>query len=208
MPRITRLSAQKKHPHRYNCFLDNDERITITDDMIIRFHLASGSELSDAELQRLRNEADRVFTREKALELLSLRDHAAGELRTKLLQKGYKKEHIPGVIRELQEKKYINDSRFADMYAAELIDKKHEGPAKVKERLIRRGVPAETIRGIMADYDDARQIANCRYHYEKKFPTLRGGDPVSDKQKMIRFLQGKGFGWQVISAVLEEDYEE
>jgi len=205
MPRITRLTAQKKHPHRYNCFLDNDERITITDDMIIRFHLASGSELSETELQRLRDEADLVFTREKALELLSLREHAAGELMTKLLQKGYKKKHIQDVINYLRGKNYLNDTRFADMYAAELIDKKHEGPAKVKERLIRRGIPAETIRDIMANYDKARQFANCRYHYEKKIGSLTGTEPDAIRQKMIRFLQGKGFGWQIILAVLEEN---
>jgi regulatory protein len=205
MPRITRLTAQKKHPHRYNCFLDNDERITITDDMIIRFHLASGSELSETELQRLHDEADLVFTREKALELLSLREHAAGELMTKLLQKGYKKKQIQEVINYLREKNYLNDARFAGMYAAELIDRKHEGPAKVKERLIRRGVPAETIRDIMADYDASQQLANCRYHYEKKIGSLTGSEPDVIKQKMIRFLQGKGFGWQIISAVLEEN---
>ncbi|MFO7841491.1 MAG: RecX family transcriptional regulator [Fidelibacterota bacterium] len=202
MPEILRITQQKKHPDRYNLFLDNDERISITADMIIKYRLSPGILLNDKELRELKKTADIVFTREKAIELLSLRDHGSGELKVKLLQKGYDKDIIAKVIRDLLARDYLNDRRFAEMFANELIRVKHLGPYKVKEKLFQRGVRADIISQLLADYDNTEQVQNCRYHFEKKHKRLIEEDPEKRKQKIIRFLQGKGFGWNSISKII------
>ncbi|MCK4813319.1 MAG: RecX family transcriptional regulator [Candidatus Marinimicrobia bacterium] len=205
MPIVLRLSQQKKHPHRYNCFLDNDERITITDDMIIQFHLSSGASLSEEDILRIKKIADSVFTREKAFELLSLREHAAGELISKLLQKGYKKEAIYKVINYLKERNYINDVRFASMYSEELIKRRRYGPIKIREKLFQRGISSNIIKKILSNINTIEQIENCRFHYEKKHRQLQNSDSDKTQQKIIRFLRGKGFTWDIISQVIGKD---
>jgi regulatory protein len=207
MPTVLRITQQKKHPHRYNLFLDNEERISITDDMILKYHLSTGVELDGAQLDRIMRDADRVFTREKALELLALRDHAGGELRTKLLQKGYDKHIIPEVIAYLESKGYLDDRRFAESYAGELTGVKRLGSRKVREKLFQRGVDSGVIREVLDSFDAEREAENCRYHYRKKKRTLPGKDEKKEQQKLIRFLQGKGFGWNVIARVMGEDRE-
>ncbi len=202
MPSVLRITQQKRHPNRYNLFLDNDERISVTDDLLIKYQLSSGVSLSDAQLRDMKHAADIVFTREKAIELLSLRDHGSGELKVKLLQKGYDKAVIENVIASLRSRDYLNDRRFAETYAAELIRLKRLGPRKVKEKLFRRGVGADIIHRVLLDYDPEQQLENCRYHFEKKDRQLAEEDPVKRKQKLIRFLQGKGFGWNSISKIL------
>ena len=203
MPTVIRLTQQKNHSNRYNCFLENDERISITDDLIFKFDLSSGKDLSEEELTKLKSEADKAFTREKALELLSLREHGSGELRTKLLQKGYEKAHIAEVIEYLKEKNYLNDERFADLYSQELIQRKQLGPMKVKEKLFHRGIASQVINSILLNYDRDIQIENCRYHVEKKYKSKTIFETREEKAKAIRFLQGKGFSWDVIKAVMD-----
>ena len=202
MPAVIRLTQQKNHSNRYNCFLDNDERISITDDIIFKFDLSKGKELSEGELIELKSAADKAFTREKALELLSLREHGSGELRTKLLQKGYEKAHIAEVIDYLKEKNYLNDERFADLYSEELIRRKQFGPMKVKEKLFQRGMSSSLIQNILSNYDRETQIKNCRYHFQKKYRSNTSIETREDKAKAIRYLQGKGFGWDVINSVI------
>lgn len=202
MPAVVRLTQQKNHSNRYNLFLDNDERISITDDLILKFNISSGREFSDEEFKLLKDAADVAFTREKALELLSLREHGSGELRTKLLQKGYQKAAIAEVIDYLKEKNYLNDGRFADLYSQELIQRKKLGPAKLKEKLYQRGIRTDIIQMIMTDYDRETQIENCRFHFEKKFKSHTSFETREEKAKAVRFLQGKGFTWDVIADIL------
>jgi len=203
MPAVIRLTQQKKHPNRYNCFLDNDERISITDDLIFKFKLSSGKDLSEEDIIKLKAEADRAFTREKALELLSMREHGSGELRTKLLQKGYDKNIIPEVINYLKDKNYLNDERFAELYSQELIQRKQLGPMKVKEKLFQRGIASQVINSILLNYDRDIQIENCYFHFTKKFKAKTTFDTREEKAKAIRYLQGKGFAWDVISEVVK-----
>lgn len=204
MPAVLRLTQQKNHSNRFNLFLDNDERISITDDLIFKFDLSAGKVLSDKEMSKLRNAADLAFTREKALELLSLREHGSGELRTKLLQKGYQKAAIADVIDYLKKKNYLNDERFANLFSDELIHRKHVGPAKLKEKLFQRGVPTDVIRTIMTNYDMDIQLENCRFHFDKKFKSRSSFETREVKAKAIRFLQGKGFSWDVINVVIND----
>ncbi len=179
-------------------FLDNEERISVTDDLILDFSLSSNIELDDETLDELRKAADFAFTREKALELLSLRDHASGELRTKLFQKGYQKDAIAAAIDYLREKNYVNDTRFAELFSQELIQRKQLGPMKVKEKLFQRGVSTDIINDILSNYDHEKQLENCRYHFQKKFKSKRLLESKEERSKAIRYLQGKGFGWDVI----------
>ncbi|MEA2076408.1 MAG: regulatory protein RecX [Candidatus Marinimicrobia bacterium] len=202
MPAVLRLTQQKNHSNRYNCFFDNDERISITDDLIFKFDLSSGKELTEEELIKLKSEADRAFTREKALELLSLREHGSGELRTKLLQKGYEKAIIAEVIDYLKDKNYLNDERFAELYSQELIQKKQFGPMKVREKLFQRGISSSVIQNILVNYDHKTQVKNCLYHFKKKFKSNTSFETKEEKAKAIRYLQGKGFGWDIISEVI------
>ena len=204
MPAVVRLTQQKNHSNRYNLFLDNDERISITDDLIFKFDISSGKEFSEDELQELKTAADLAFTREKALELLSLREHGSGELRTKLFRKGYQKAAIAEVIEYLKEKNYLNDERFAELYSNELINKKRIGPAKLKEKLFQRGVMGDITQSIILNYDHETQVENCRYHFEKKYKNHSTFETREQKAKAIRFLQGKGFGWDVINSVISE----
>ena len=202
MGRILKITAQKRHSNRFNVFLDNDERISVTDDLILDFSLSSNMELDDDTLESLRKAADFAFTREKALELLSLRDHAAGELRTKLFQKGYQKDAIAAAITYLQEKNYLNDARFAKLYTKELIERKQLGPAKIREKLYQRGLHSDLINENLQYYDDETQIDNCRFHILKKYKTVVF-DSREEKAKVIRYLQGKGFTWSTISLVIQ-----
>lgn len=201
MPSLIKITQQKKHSNRYNCFFDNDERISVIDDMIFTFDLSAGKKLSEEDMIALKAEADRAFTREKAIELLSLREHAAGELRTKLLQKGYQKDAIAAAIKYLQDKNYLNDARFANLFAQELVHKKRFGPSKIREKLYQRGLSADVIQKILTEYDQDQQIENCHYHFMKKFKTHSDFESMEDKSKAIRYLQGKGFSWDVINTV-------
>ncbi|MCK4530878.1 MAG: RecX family transcriptional regulator [Candidatus Marinimicrobia bacterium] len=205
MPAVIRLTQQKNHSNRYNCFLDNDERISITDDLIFKFDLSAGKELTEDELIKLKSAADRAFTREKAMGLLSLREHGSGELRTKLLQKGYEKAHIAEVLDYLKDKNYLNDERFAELYSEELIQRKQLGPMKVKEKLFQRGIALQVINSILLNYDREIQIKNCYFHFIKKFKAKTTFDTREEKAKAIRYLQGKGFSWDVIAVIINNE---
>lgn len=200
MSRIIKITVQKHHSDRFNCFLDSGERITVSADMIIRFGLSRDKDLSASERSDLEKEADYYFTREKALFLLSLRDHSSMELRRKLYQKGYNKTAIDASLAYLEEKNYLNDERFAAMYFRELVNIKHLGPLKIREKMYEKGVKKDILEPLLLEKHDEDWQASCKFHARKKI--IHESDPRKYKEKMTRFLMGKGFSWQTIASVL------
>jgi len=76
--------------------------------------------LSEEELP---NEVD---TRARAMDLLARRDHSSGELRDKLIKKGFPEHHVVAVIADMIERGWIDDESFAERQAEILVRKEWE----------------------------------------------------------------------------------
>lgn len=88
-----------------------------------------------------KNEKQQIY--EKALFLIQYAPQTEKTLYVKLLKKGFDPEEIKRVISRLKEKKLINDTEYAKLYAEELVRVKSCGYKKIMEKLSRKGIQRE-----------------------------------------------------------------
>ena len=133
----------------------------------------------------------------KALDIISRREHSQKELTDKLAKKYDIPELINSVIHNLIEKNLLNDLRFSQAYVV-ARKRKGFGPKKIRYELVSRGVNENTASEVI-DAEGGWNEAALKA-FNKKFKAGIGEDfKKQNKQKV--FLQNRGFSFQEIDSV-------
>jgi len=135
----------------------------------------------------------------KALDLLSRREHSRKELFLKLINRFESQEEINLTLDKLEGKNLLNDSRFAEEYV-QARRKKGFGPIKISAELEKRGVYETLISKEIDKFDDWEKKAALSF--KKKFPNGVSKD-FRELQKQKNFLSNKGFTFYQIESVLD-----
>ena len=135
----------------------------------------------------------------KALDLLSRREHSRKELYLKLISRFESKEDINLILNKLEKNKLLSDSRFTEEYV-QARRRKGFGPIKISAELEKRGVSDSLISGQINIYDDWDDLAQSTF--QKRFPEGISKD-FKELQKQKNFLSNKGFTFFQIESVLD-----
>lgn len=141
--------------------------------------------------------------REKALRLLSMREHSRLELARKLAALGTPEE-IDATLNRMVELGLLSDARFAEAWVRSKA--RRFGTMRLRHDLARRGIDPELIAHALASECADDEIERARAVWQSKF-----GRPADDRRewaKQARFLQGRGFSTSVISKLLKENPDE
>ena len=135
----------------------------------------------------------------KALDLVSRREHSLHELMQKL-DKRYP-ETLP-IIEEALEKlalnKILDDERFAEMYLNSRA-RKGFGPKKIEMELYSKKVDSMLIDNAIEAYESWTE--NAENELKKKFKGVEPTD-YNSKMKQKQFLFNRGFSTQIIERIL------
>ena len=135
----------------------------------------------------------------KALDLLSRREHSRKELYLKLIKRFESKEEINFTLDKLEGNNLLNDSRFSEEYV-QARRKRGFGPIKISVELEQRGVNESLILNEIERFDDWENLAELSF--KKRFPDGASTD-FKELQKQKNFLTNKGFTFHQIESVLD-----
>ena len=133
----------------------------------------------------------------KALDIISRREHSQKELTDKLAKKYDIPELVNSVIHNLIDKNLLNDLRFSQAYVV-ARKRKGFGPKKIGYELVSRGVNENTASDVIdaeGGWNDAALKA-----FNKKFKAGIGKD-FKEQNKQKIFLQNRGFSFEEIDSV-------
>ena len=136
--------------------------------------------------------------RQKALQLLTRREHSRFELAQKLEKLG-SPEDIAAVLDHLEQTGLLSDQRTAAAYLAGHAAR--FGAAKLKYALRAKGIAAELIEECLAGNSDlGSEAARAREVWRRKF----AHPPVDRREwaRQARFLQSRGFSIEAIAKTL------
>jgi regulatory protein len=122
------------------------------------------------------------------------REHSRAELARKLAPHAESKEAVEVVLDLLRSKKQQSDERFAEERARSLSRK--YGAAKIRQDLKARGIADEVINRVSNDGELERATEILQRKYREPASTRE------ERAKRARFLQGRGFSYDVIIHVL------
>ncbi len=124
-----------------------------------------------------------------ALDALARRDHASGELRRKLRDKGYDPTLVDEVIDRLIAEKLVDDHRYVETFIGFHAARGH-GPQRVRSDLQKLALQRELVEEALCAFGD--WMPHLHKARQKKFgaqlPTH-----YSDKQRQARFLAYRGY---------------
>ena len=135
----------------------------------------------------------------RALRFLTRREHSRAELARKLAPHAESPQALDAVLTDLAQRNQLSDERYAET-RAHWLSRKY-GAAKIRHDLKAHGVADAVIERVSAegDLEKARAILARKYRA-----------PVStreEKAKRARFLQSRGFSYDVIRRLLDADPE-
>ena len=133
----------------------------------------------------------------KALDVISRREHSKKEVRDKLLKKFDDLSVIEDVIEKLIKNSLLNDSRYAEMYTR-ARKRKGFGPKRIGYELNSRGV-SETLSSIAIE-EEGGWLEAAENAFNKKFKDGISLD-FKTKLKQKSFLQNRGFSFKEIDSI-------
>lgn len=186
-------------------FIDGEYALKLDTETVLTQRLKVGEEIDDDRLCEIIKISDARRAKEKALWLISYRDHSEGELRQKL-SKDYGEEAVDAAISKLYELRLLNDRQFAKKYAASL-SQKHLSPRQIEQKLRIKGIDRDLTNETVEDLDldekeEIRALINKKY--------IRKLSDESDLRRTIAALQRRGFSYGDIKSVINEfrEFEE
>lgn len=151
--------------------------------------------------------------RERALSLLDRRAHSVGQLRAKLLKRGFAEALVTLVTDDLCRTGLLDDQQFAVAFCEERLNGSNPaGRRRLKAELLRRQVPAElaeeALRAVLEGAGNDSEYTSALQAGRRKWSALQarpGSEPRQDRDRLLRFLAGRGFsadiGYRVAAAV-------
>lgn len=201
---ITAIEPRKKGLSAL--YIDGEFAMKLDTEVLLAHRFDVGREIDDEALHDCVLDSQLKRCKDKAMWLISYRDHSRRELFDKL-KKDYPEDVAEAAVTRMEELGLINDASYARRYTADLINVKHLSERGIRQKLYEKGIDRDLIDEILneTELDEAQQI---RAVIEKKY--ARGLDDEKIRRRAVNALQRLGFGYGSIKSVLNEytDIEE
>ncbi|GFP89120.1 regulatory protein recx [Phtheirospermum japonicum] len=150
-----------------------------------------------------------------AIELLASRAFTALELKKKLQAKKFALEIVDDVITDFQSRGLINDCLYAEAYSRSRWSSSSWGPRRIRQALSKKGISeVDTQNAIKQVFESEDQdsginmsklsIDQLYAQASKQWQRSQGVSQDTRKSRIIRWLQYRGFNWNVTSYVLKK----
>jgi len=136
-----------------------------------------------------------VELRARALRLLARREHSRKELERKLSPHAGSSDDLRILMSGLKEKNQLSEERYAEVRARQLARK--YGAARIRQDLKAKGISEELISRVSSE----GELERARTILERKYRTPAA--TREEKAKRMRFMQGRGFSFDVIRQLLD-----
>ena len=133
----------------------------------------------------------------RALRHLVRREHSRAELARKLAPHADCSESVQALLNELESRKQLCEARFAEQ-RVHVMARKY-GAAKIRQDLKAKGVDPAVIERISPEGELERAAAILERKYRSPATTRE------ERARRARFLQGRGFSYDVIHRLVSSE---
>lgn len=194
MGKITDIQKQKRNKTRVNIFIDGEFVCGLDEIAAATARLKVGDEITAEELKTVMESSELNSAFERAVGYLSASPRAKKEIYRYLSGKGYDKKVIEQTIEKLCAYHYIDDYLYAKSYIKS--KSKKYGAFRISSELKQKGIAQSVIDELLEESPEDG-ITDIAKRYLKSHRH-------ADKQKLKRFLAGRGFSWDSINSAVAD----
>ena len=160
MMRIDLLKTTPDRAGRYLVKFSDDTTMRLYRQTVEDFVLYSGKELSDSEMEALKEAAGQMSAKMRAVRIVSASSVTKRDLEQRLVHKGEDPEQAKEAVRWMSDLDLLDDAEVARQVVRKCISRGY-GPARAKQMLYEKQVPKKFWEEALADYPDMEdQIAD------------------------------------------------
>lgn len=184
-------------------YIDGELAMKLDTEVLLAHRFDVGREIDDEQLHECVRASDRKRCKDKAMWLISYRDHSRSELIGKL-KKDYGDEACEAAVTRLEELGLVDDGRYARRYAADLFHIKHLSQRGVRQKLYEKGIDRDLIDEVLDEFtvDEDELI---RAIIDKKY--ARSLTDEKGQRRCANALARMGFSYGDIRSVMREYIE-
>jgi regulatory protein len=199
---ITAIQVQRRDNARVNIFIDGSFSFGLHMDIQLDHRLTTGTVLDEEAIAQLLREDEVKKAITASLNLIAYRPRAAGELRSKLREKGYSPEAIDAATNRMQELNYLDDGAFAERWVASRQNTRPRSERMLKRELAQKGIDRETIEQTIEEagvdeFGDALALA------QKKAASMGALEGDVRSRRISGLLARRGYGYDIIRRVID-----
>lgn len=202
---ISAIQTQARNTSRASVFIDDEFFGGFRAASLRKLNISKGDELTEDILFKLVEYDGYLNLKDFVLRILSNREHAVHEIRTKAQKKGFSQNLISRVIEEFIESDYINEGRYVKQFVKSKQNNGKWGVLKIRAALLKKRISPSIIDEYLDTSDDAAIVAEIKEYVSKNRKRFsRESDILKRKKKMYSHLTGKGHPTSLILSCLDE----
>lgn len=183
---------------KYKVYLDNEDTITLYEDVILNNNLLISKHISD--LDKLLSENNEYEAYNKAVKYIGVKMRSKKEIKA-YLSKYYEDDIINGIIDKLVQNGLINDSKYVYAYYLDKINLSNDGPNKIKDSLLKLGIKEDIINENIT-VDNKVIYDKLNHLIDKKIKTSKGYSGNILKQRLISYFINQGYDIDMINEII------
>jgi len=199
---ITRLQVQKKNKERVNVYLDDEYAFGVS--LTLALTLKRGQQLGADEIAWLQHEDARGVAYNNAIRFLGYRPRSRWEIEQYLAKKEFPPDVIDYAVERLTARGYLDDRAFARAWVDNRMRFRPRGAYGLRHELRQKGLGDEVIEEALADLDEEAAAWTA---VQPKLARWQGLDRRPFQQKLISFLNRRGFGYDTARSIFERAWE-
>lgn len=186
------IKFKKTSSGKYKLFLDNNESITLYEDVIVNNNLLLTKEVDNKLLDDLMKQNNCVDAYNIALNYISVRMRSKYEIKEYLSKKGITNTLIENTIQKLIKEGYLNDLTFTKAFVNDKLLFTNFGPLRIKKELSKYKVEEEIIKEVIDDIDYETVREKLSNLMEKQI-RIKKGSANSLKIKLVNYFNNLGY---------------
>lgn len=196
--KVTSIKAQVKRQGRYSIFVEGKYCFSLSDTALLESKLVNGQELDDKQIREFKQKSadDQMYGR--ALNYAMLRPRSTWEMTTYLKRKDCPPALAEIILNKLSNIGMVDDESFARSWVANRRAIKPTSLRRLQQELRAKRVEDSVITKILGEEEGNEEQAALI----KLIETKRRQARYQDKQKLMQYLSGQGFGYGDIKDAL------
>ncbi len=206
MSKITKIETGKRNKERVNIYIDNEYSFSIGMELVYKFNIKLNEQFDKEKFFEVIKAENLAKCKESALRTIERSYKTEKEIKDKLLLKEFDEDIIDETLNFLKEYGFIDDSKFVKMFVKDHI--RNQGRNKIKYLLQQKGVDNNLIDEAFLNLEKEYELERAYILAEKKYLSVskREDDDFKIKNKIIRYLLGRGYDYSIAKDILSKIY--
>jgi regulatory protein len=194
----------KKVKNKYRVYFDNDIKIDLYDDIILKYELLLKKEIDNNTFDKLVLDNNKEDIYNKALNYISIKIRSKEEIYNYLNKKGYEKEDINNTINRLEKNKLINDDLYIKSYIHDRFYLSSDGLNKIRNYLINLKLDESIIDKYIDEIDREEVLDKLNKLVDKKIKSNRNYSGNVLRMRLCSYFIEQGYNKSDIEEVLKD----